>query len=88
MAENVGSSDIWSDDVEKNENCRTQTLPLTLLLQKRLLLAPQRNPLLLKRKSLFLLTLIFTNVFVKPNEQNRACSSYAMARKGRMKSKP
>ena len=27
------------------------------------------------------------NVFVKPNEQNRACSSYAMARKGRMKSK-
>ena len=27
-----------------------------------------------------------TNVFVKPNEQNRACSSYAMARKGRMKS--
>ena len=26
------------------------------------------------------------NVFVKPNEQNRACSSYAMARKGRMKS--
>ncbi|RKV78045.1 MAG: hypothetical protein D8H91_09655, partial [Alloprevotella sp.] len=28
------------------------------------------------------------NVFVKPNEQNRACSSYAMARKGRMKSKP
>ena len=97
MAENVGSSDIWSDDVEKNENCRTQTLPLTLLLQrlplhakrhlprrrqppksllllqrnprqrnqllpqKRLLLAPQRSPLLLKRNSLFLLTLIFTN---------------------------
>ena len=28
----------------------------------------------------------FVNVFVKPNEQNRACSSYAMARKGRMKS--
>ena len=27
------------------------------------------------------------NVFVKPNEQNRACSSYAMARKRRMKSK-
>ena len=26
------------------------------------------------------------NVFIKPNEQNRACSSYAMARKGRMKS--
>ena len=26
-------------------------------------------------------------VFVKPNEQNRACSSYAMARKRRMKSK-
>ena len=25
------------------------------------------------------------NVFVKPNEQNRACSSYAMARKRRMK---
>ncbi len=31
MAENVGSSDIWSDGVEKSENCRTQTLPLTLL---------------------------------------------------------
>ena len=28
----------------------------------------------------------FVNVFVKPNEQNRACSSYAMARKRRMKS--
>ena len=28
----------------------------------------------------------FLNVFVKPNEQNRACSSYAMARKRRMKS--
>ena len=27
-----------------------------------------------------------SNVFVKPNEQNRACSSYAMVRKGRMKS--
>jgi hypothetical protein len=27
------------------------------------------------------------NVFVKPNEQNRACSSYAMARKRRMKYK-
>ena len=27
-----------------------------------------------------------TNVFVKPNAQNRACSSYAMARKRRMKS--
>ena len=27
------------------------------------------------------------NVFVKPNEQNRAYSSYAMARKRRMKSK-
>ena len=27
-----------------------------------------------------------SNVFVKPNEQNRACSSYAMARKRRMKS--
>jgi len=26
------------------------------------------------------------NVFVKTNEQNRACSSYAMARKRRMKS--
>ena len=26
------------------------------------------------------------NIFVKPNEQNRACSSYAMARKRRMKS--
>ncbi len=34
MAENVGSSDIWSDGVEKSENCRTQTLPLTLLLQR------------------------------------------------------
>ena len=28
----------------------------------------------------------FVNVFVKPNEQNRACSSYAMARNRRMKS--
>ena len=28
----------------------------------------------------------FVNVFVKPNDQNRACSRYAMARKGRMKS--
>ena len=28
----------------------------------------------------------FKNVFVKPDEQNRACSSYAMARKRRMKS--
>ena len=28
----------------------------------------------------------FVNVFVKPNEQNRACSRYAMARKRRMKS--
>ena len=27
-----------------------------------------------------------SNVFVKPNEQNRTCSSYAMARKRRMKS--
>ena len=27
----------------------------------------------------------FKNVFVKPDEQNRACSSYAMARKGAMK---
>jgi len=27
-----------------------------------------------------------SNVFVKPNEQNRAYSSYAMARKRRMKS--
>ncbi len=26
------------------------------------------------------------NVFVKPNEQNRACSGYAMARKRRMES--
>ena len=26
-----------------------------------------------------------SNVFVKPNEQNRACSSYAMARKRAMK---
>ena len=34
MAENVGSSDIWSDGVEKIENCRTQTRPLTLLLQR------------------------------------------------------
>ena len=31
-------------------------------------------------------TFMLTNVFVKPNEQNRACSSYAMARKRRMKS--
>ena len=93
MAENVGSSDIWSDGVEKSENCRTQTLPLTLLLQRlpprakqqlpqrkrlrlrRPLLARQRKrllqrspllprprrPLLLKRNSLFLLTLILTN---------------------------
>ena len=28
----------------------------------------------------------FVNVFIKPNEQNRACSSYAMARNRRMKS--
>ena len=34
MAENVGSSDIWSDGVEKSENFRTQTLPLTLLLRR------------------------------------------------------
>ena len=101
MAENVGSSDIWSDGVEKSENCRTQTLPLMLLLrrlpprakrqlpqrkrlqqrrpllprqrrlllprqrkrlpQRRLLLARPRRPLLLKRNSLFLLTLIPTN---------------------------
>ena len=27
------------------------------------------------------------NLFVKPNEQNRACSSYAMARKGVLKRK-
>lgn len=27
------------------------------------------------------------NVFVKPNEQSQACLNYAMARKGRMKSK-
>ena len=64
MAENVGSSDIWSDGVEKSENCRTQTLPLMLLLrrlpprakrqlpQRKWLL--QRRPLLLKRNSLFL----------------------------------
>ena len=34
IAENVGSSDIWSDGVEKSENCRTQTLPLMLLLRR------------------------------------------------------
>ena len=28
-----------------------------------------------------------TKVFVKPNEQNRACFNFAMARKLRMKSK-
>ena len=82
MAENVGSSDIWSDGVEKSANCRTQTQPLTLLLlrlpphakrhlpprrqlPKSLLLLQrnprQRSPLLLKRNSLFLLTLIPTN---------------------------
>ena len=49
MAENVGSSDIWSDGVEKSENCRTQTLPLTLLLRRlppraKRHLPPRRRP--------------------------------------------
>jgi len=38
-------------------------------------------------KKIELTTMRITNVFVKPNEQNRACSSYDMARKRRMKSK-
>lgn len=49
MAENVGSSDIWSDGVEKSENCRTQTLPLTLLLLR---LPPHAKQHLLQRKPL------------------------------------
>ena len=89
MAENVGSSDIWSDGVEKKRKLpntdATSDAPATkasshakqhlpprrrppksllllqrnprqrnqLLPQKRLLLAPQRSPLLLKRNSLF-----------------------------------
>ena len=56
MAENVGSPDIWSDGVEKSENCRTQTLPLMLLLQRlpphaKRHLPPKRRP----PKSLLLL---------------------------------
>ncbi len=49
MAENVGSSDIWSDGVEKSENCRTQTLPLTLLLRR---LPPRAKQQLPQRKRL------------------------------------
>ena len=46
-----------------------------------------RRKLLLSPPSDSAKTMGRANVFVKPNEQNRACSSYAMARKGRMKSK-
>ena len=46
-----------------------------------------RRNLLLSPPSTAPKTMGRANVFVKPNEQNRACSSYAMARKGRMKSK-
>ena len=46
-----------------------------------------RRKLLLSPPSPAPKTMGRANVFVKPNEQNRACSSYAMARKGRMKSK-
>ena len=46
-----------------------------------------RRKLLLSPPSTAPKTMGGANVFVKPNEQNRACSSYAMARKGRMKSK-
>ena len=46
-----------------------------------------RRKLLLSPPSTAPKTMGRANVFVKPNEQNRACSSYAMARKGRMKSK-
>ena len=46
-----------------------------------------RRKLLLSPPSDSPKTMGIANVFVKPNEQNRACSSYAMARKGRMKSK-
>ena len=49
MAENVGSSDIWSDGVEKSENCRTQTPPLTLLLRR---LPPRAKRQLPQRKRL------------------------------------
>ncbi len=49
MAENVGSSDIWSDGVEKSENCRTQTLPLMLLLRR---LPPRAKRQLPQRKRL------------------------------------
>ena len=34
--------------------------------------------------SAYLVVIRIMNLFVKPNEQNRACSSYAMARKGAM----
>ena len=46
-----------------------------------------RRKLLLSPPSTAPKTMGRANVFDKPNEQNRACSSYAMARKGRMKSK-
>ena len=49
MAENVGSSDIWSDGVEKSENCRTQTSPLMLLLRR---LPPRVKQQLPQRKRL------------------------------------
>ena len=49
MAENVGSSEIWSDGVEKSENCRTQTPPLTLLLRR---LPPRAKRQLPQRKRL------------------------------------
>ena len=49
IAENVGSSDIWSDGVEKSENCRTQTLPLMLLLRR---LPPRAKRQLPQRKRL------------------------------------
>ena len=55
MTENVGSSDIWSDGVEKSENCRTQTLPLMLLLRRLPPRAKQQPPLrkrLLQRRPL------------------------------------
>ena len=49
MAENIGSSDIWSDGVEKSENCRTQTSPLMLLLRR---LPPRVKQQLPQRKRL------------------------------------
>ena len=46
-------------------------------------LSPKRSHIDLRER----LSVAFcANVFVKPNEQNRACWSYAMARKRRMKS--